>query len=198
VAKNDKKNLAIIEDDEVTMWRDRGEPPLELQRAMELYELFLNGMNCEQIYKAYSGVIPYGQILDARDRYNWDKKRRDQIAEAFKSVEERVVKSKMDAIQHLTLLLASAHKMLGDRVQKYLATGDESYLGTLDPSNLKNYTTILQTLNALTDSQKSKDVNVGGVVEHKHSIALKPDAKSAAKLLEMLEKGEIVDSESES
>lgn len=188
-----EKSLALVEDDEMELWRDRGEAPFSVSEAMDLYDLYLNGMTCEQIYKANSGVIPYGKILDARERYGWDKKKRDQIALAFKTVEERIVKTRIDAIHHLTMLLAAAHKSVGDRVQKYLATGDESYLGTLDPSNLKNYTTILQTLNTLTDAQKSKDINIGGVVEHKHSIALKPDVKSAAKLLEMLEKGEIVD-----
>lgn len=169
--------------------------PLPLAQAVKMYELYLNGYTCDEIYRINGGKIPFGQILDARVRYEWDKRKARQLDSIYANIEEKVVKTKNDSILHITDLLAAAHKVWGDKIKLFLQEGDASVLGGMDLSNMKTYKELLQMLQTLTANDKSsvKDVKVDGTVNHLHTVVNKKlTGEDATKLLESID-GEIID-----
>lgn len=192
-----KKDDALMkaEDEALDIWRRDHDEHLTLEESMPLYELYLNGNTTQDIFHLKNGKIPFGQIVDAKTRYEWDRRKSQQLASIFKKVEEKSVKAKADAVFYLTDALAVAHKQMGHKMQKFLETGDESALGAADFSSLKNYKMILEMLQLLTaDKKDTREVNVGGVVQHQHNLTI-DNSKTAANLLKMFDEGKIVDGE---
>jgi hypothetical protein len=191
-----KKEDAIVkvEQEALEQWQKKREQHLTLDQSMALYEHYLNGHSVEEIFHLKNGKIPFGQIVDAKQRYEWDRRKNTQLSNLYKKVEERAVKAKADAVFLLTDALAIAKKQLGDRFRKYMETGDESHLGTLDLANLKNYKMILEMLQLLTEQNKNqKEVSVGGVVTHQHNVSV--DSVKASDLLRLFDEGKIIDGE---
>jgi hypothetical protein len=160
-----------------------------------MYELYLNGYTCEQIFKANGGAFEYGAIIDAKDRLNWDIRRDRQLMALHSQVERKVYKVKQDALSHLSDLLAAAHKIWGDKVAQFLQEGNQELLQGFDPSSLKNYKEILTMLKLLTEGTgDKKEVMVGGTVKHLHAVTSEmkgPEAKrvssaAASELLDLI------------
>ncbi len=193
MSKKEDNAIVKVEQEALERWQKTHEPHLDLEQAMTLYEHYLNGCTVEEIYHLKNGKVPFGQIVDAKQRYEWERRKTQQFTALFKKVEERAVKSKAEAVFMLTDALAVARKLFGDRFKKYLETGDATHLGTLDLTNLKNYKMLIEMLQMLTDTKDSshKEVSVGGTVQHQHSVSI--DNKNAAKLLKMFDEGKVVD-----
>lgn len=196
MSKKEETGLAVAEKEALEQWGREQKAPLPLDKSLELYEHFLNGNTTEDIFHLYKGDIPFGQIVDAKERYEWDKRKKSQLASIFKKVEERVVKTKADAVFLLADALAVSRKLFMDKFQKFQETGDPSHLGAFDPTNLKNYKMLLEMFQLLTETkQEVKEVNVGGTVTHEHSVKVKADQKNAAKLLQLLDENNVLDGE---
>jgi hypothetical protein len=158
-----------------------------------MYEMYLNGLNCEQICLAHGNQFPLGAILDAKQRLSWDSKREAQLANIHLQVERKVYKVKHDAMSTLSDLLGVAHKVWAEKIAKYLETGDSEALGGFDPSNLKNYKEIVTMLSALSENKNEpskKEVMVGGTVKHVHAVTDSKDKKiksaAASDLLDLI------------
>lgn len=194
--KKEDNAIVKVEQEALERWQKTHEPHLDLNSSMSLYEHYLNGCTVEEIFHIQKGKIPFGQIVDAKERYEWDRRKTQQLSALYKKVEDRAVKAKAEAVFMLTDALAVARKQFGDKFQKYLETGDATHLGTLDLTNLKNYKMLIEMLQLLTDKKDSpKEVSVGGTVQHQHSVSI--DNKNAAKLLKMFDEGKIVDVDNE-
>ncbi len=169
--------LRIVEkeDDEYRKWKREKQAPIPLTLALQMYELYLNGYSCEEIWRVNAQRYPLGQIVDAKIRYDWDERKDTQLATLYGNIEKKVLHVKHEAVSHLADLLSAAHKIWGDKVAQFLQEGDMNLLVGFDPSTVKNYKEILGMLQLLTAQKESKDVKVGGTVEHVHSQAV--DAK---------------------
>ncbi len=163
------------EAEEYRRWKRKGEAPIPLTIALQMYELYLNSYTAEEIWRVNGQRYPLGQIVDAKIRYDWDERREVQLANLYGNIEKKVLHVKNEATSHLADLLSAAHKIWGDKVAQFLQEGDMTLLTGFDPSTIRNYKEILGMLQLLTSSKDAKAVTVGGTVEHVHTQAI--DAK---------------------
>ena len=196
MSSNEIKSIQVRtakkEEDELKKWRKTGEAPLPLALALQMYELYLNGYEVEEIWRVNGQKYPLGQIADAKLRYEWEERKETQLASLYGNIEKKVLHVKHEAISHLADLLAAAHKIWGDKVAKFLQDGDVSEIAAFNPASLKNYKDILQMLQLLTANTKdTKEVKVGGTVEHHHSqvidIKKKMSSDAASDLLKSID-----------
>lgn len=177
-------------------WKAKREAPLHLSVAIKLYELFLNGYTCEDIYNVNGGKYPLGQIVDAKERFEWEVKRERQVSGLLAKIEDKVIKTKLESISVVSDLVAAASKLYNDKIQLYLQEGDESILESLEITNIKNFKMLVGLLHELTESKDSKPKGAtvnGNVTQNIVNVVETPQTKkkSAAELLQMLEEGEI-------
>jgi hypothetical protein len=198
--KNSEVQLSVRENTELELWNHAKSPPLPLANAIKLYELFLNGYSCEEIFRVNGGKIPLGQIVDARIRYQWDERKSQQLESVYGNIEQKVLKTKNDAVLHITDSLAAAHKLMGDRIKMFLQEGNPELLGGMDLTNLKTYKELLQMLVTLTSDKstgKSKDVQIHGAVKHVHTVVTEESralsSGDAAKVLDLLDANGVED-----
>jgi hypothetical protein len=194
--KPQESAIILREREGLNVWRRGEEAPLPLARALQLYTLYLNGYSCDEIYRINGGRIPFGQIVDAKERYQWDERKKTQIDSVYSNIEEKIIRTKNDAILHITDRLAAAHKIMGDKLRLFLQDGDSSTLEGLDVEDLKTYKDLLNLLVTLTNTKDSKkDVRVDGTVNHVHVVGSQPKKMSgqeASNMLSLIE-GEVKD-----
>lgn len=201
IEENKNSQIQKVEFDEdkaLASWKKTKEAPATLVLALKWYELYLNAYSCEDIWRVNGQKFQLGMIVDAKIRYEWDKRKETQLSNLFNNIETKVIKVKNESISLLSDLLAAAHKIWGDKVAKFLQDGDMDALAGFDPSSLKNYKEILAMLQALTTSPKdggNKDIRLEGKVNHVHTVESPKIGSSTAKeLLKFLEgDGEVID-----
>ena len=192
IVKATKDKMLAKEGEELRRWRRKSEAPIPLALALKMYELYLNGYSCEDIWRVNGQKFPLGQVVDAKVRYEWDVRRADQLDSLYNGIEEKVMHVKTEAVSHLANMLAAAHKIWGDRVAEFLQDGDQEKLAGFDPSSVKNYKEILTMLQLLS-SKDTKEVKVTGNVEHVHTQGLEAKrmtGKNASDLLRTIEDAE--------
>lgn len=116
----------------------------------------------------------------------------------YRKIEEKSLIAKGNAISHVADLLAAANKIQGDNVQKFLATGDQSVLGELKLTTVKDYRDLLTMLTMLTSTQAMKvappnKLEVKGKVEHIHKSEGSSSSLSANDTLKELEDAELIE-----
>jgi hypothetical protein len=87
----------------------------------------------------------------------------------------------MESVMFSADLLASANKMFGDKLKKYIQTGDERELGTLKIDSLKQYRDAVELLLKLTGQDKK--VEITGQVKQTVEFTGPMTPKDAAALL---------------
>jgi hypothetical protein len=179
---NETENKSYLE------WQSTGGKPLPLAAALKLYELFLNFYSLDDICRINTKKIPLGQIVDARIRYEWDKRRKEQLDSLYSTIEQKVIKVKNESVVHLTDLLSAAHKIWGDKIKLFLQDGDATILEDLNIVNFKNYKELVTLLKELTDK---KEVPVSKmIVSHTHlpeNESRQMGSGTAAEMLKLLQ-----------
>jgi hypothetical protein len=99
----------------------------------------------------------------------------------FEGVRERVEQVQMESVLFTTDLLSSANKMFGDKLKKYIQTGDERELGALKVDSLKQYRDAVDLLLRLTG--QSNKVEVTGETKRVIEFSGKLTPKAAAAIL---------------
>ena len=96
--------------------------------AASFFELFLNGNEVDEIHRL-NKAFPLESILDARIRYKWDE-HKEYCAQALHSkIKDKLIRAQLETASLLADMLTAANKKHGDRLKKYLQTGDEKDLG---------------------------------------------------------------------
>lgn len=140
-------------------WKDlSSSKPLAVTTSLKMYELFLNGYSCEEISRLNEHKFPTGMILDARLRHTWDDRRQQHLAELYGGIFDRVRQTQTEAVAFVSDLLSAAHKKHGDKLKKYLQSGEQA---DLDKTNLAidtmtSYKTAADMLMKLTGQDKEK------------------------------------------
>ncbi|MDE2425726.1 MAG: hypothetical protein KGO96_07450 [Elusimicrobia bacterium] len=126
---------------------------IEIGRALQLYELFLNDVSCEDIARINN--IGLGQVIDARIRLDWDGRKERYIDSLFNGIEQKVHKTKLESISFMSDMISVMHKRYGAGVKKYLQTGD---LEDLDPEirnfKMRDYRFIIEQFMGVTEKKQ--------------------------------------------
>lgn len=127
------------------------------------FEMFLNGRSCEDIRKANPGFT-LGQIVRCRVEDGWDDEVAAHRADLMMDIRARTQQVQLEAVQFLGLRLAAFHRLHGDKVARYIQTGDEEFLKGIDMTS-KAYKETLELLLKATGQEK-KTVTVEGTIQH--------------------------------
>jgi hypothetical protein len=133
----------------------------------KLFSLFLAGNDCVKIMDLNKGIT-LGQICIARVEGKWDEKRNDHVEALLKETRQRLQQTTLESIDFLTTQLSAAHKHYGDRVKKFLQTGDQADLGGFSIHSWKAYREALELLKVVTTSPDKGKV-VGEIHHHVHA-----------------------------
>lgn len=128
--------------------------------AASLFELFLNGKSIKEI-QAINKAFSVGMIVDARLRYKWDEQKEEYVRNLFLKIRERAEQAHAQSVHHLIDRLSATHKLTGDRLQKFLQTGDESLIAGMQLSSMTNYSKVIQLLmSMLGQDKKGSSINL--------------------------------------
>lgn len=175
--------LTIPEYNMLVAYMENGKHQLAPDTAAKMFELYLSGSDCKEIHRL-NKPYPYEAILWARIKYGWDEKRDEYASELTKQVQQKVIKASLETTALLTDILAVANKKHGDRLKKYLQTGDEEELGNvMQVDTLSALIRAVEGLQKITgqdkvqkiDKKETVNVNVsvsGGDLTPKTSAAI--------------------------
>lgn len=136
-------------------------PPISPLTQAQFLALFLRGKTCEEIQSLNSG-FPLGAIVHCRMEGEWDRRLEEYRDQLFNGIRERLTQVELESVNFLADLLAVAHKQHGNRLKKYLQTGEEKELGEMTINSLKGYAQVSELLVKVTGQDRQ--------VNHSHKI----------------------------
>jgi len=132
-------------------WQEnKNKPPLAPSLSAKLYNLFLNGYDCHEIVRLNEGLYSLGMVLEARVRDGWDQRRHDYLESLFSSVEDKAKQTQAESVMFLTDLMAATHKHYGDKLKKYIQSGDINDLGDMRLDSPGAYKKVVEMFLKLT------------------------------------------------
>lgn len=96
--------------------------------------------------------------MRARVDFLWDQKAEDISRVLQENTYELYSNAKSAAIRFAALGVATYHKLVGEKFQKYLQSGDQSQLGDLKDMGFKQYKEFLEILKSLNGDETVKHV----------------------------------------
>lgn len=156
------------------------QPPMAESTQKAFFELFQNGINCEEVHKLNPHGFSLGAIVRARIENDWDIKREEHQRRLLEATRPALQQTQLEVVDALRLELVASMKYRRDKILRYMQTGDENEIVGLGIGTLKHMKEVAQVLLPLTgqDAKKSK---VEGVIEHRHSTTDQPAIPAAAK-----------------
>ncbi len=144
-------------------FRKGNQPEIAEVTAVKLFELFLNGQSCEQI-RELNNHWTLGQIVHARVKYKWDQQRDEHVASLMARAKDRITQVGLESVNYLSDMLAATHKLHGEKVKRFLQSGDEKELeGTPVLQGFRGYKDILAMLLTVTGQDVKR---VKGEITH--------------------------------
>lgn len=181
-----KIDLTDTERNAYEKWKAKDLPPLAGSRSAQFFEMFLQGSSCEMIHRVFPNM-ELGMIVDSRIRYDWDLKKAEYLASLFDTARSRVLQTQMEAVHFMADQLAAVHKLQGDKVKKFLSTGNPDDLGdagfVMNAKQYKEIVGILKDLLALGKGDTQTQYVVG---EIKHVVEEKKQTINAADVVKKL------------
>lgn len=145
--------LSVEERVELERFRRSGKPGLSPQAALKLYQLWVEGVTCQEIV-ALKPEFSLGLILHTRIDQRWDLRREAYLADLYLNANDRLKQVGAEALNFLSIVLAAAHKDHGERLKKYLMTGDPKDLGVMHITSMKEYKATIETIAKLTGADR--------------------------------------------
>lgn len=143
---------------------------LSTSLQVKLFTLFLQGIDCVEIARLNQG-ISLGQVIIARIEGRWDEKRQDHIEKLLRDTSLRLQQTTLEGIDFIAAQLAAVHKIEGDRIKRFLQSGDKADLGTFDISSWKSYKEVIEILKTLTGADKKTQQHSGEIIhKHEHTV----------------------------
>ena len=120
--------------------------------AAQLFGLYLQGYDTDALVQQNPnfGSLGLGLIVRAKVEYNWDEEKDKYIQGLMANVRDKVTKITLEGVQFVSDGMATFHKLAGNKMKKYLQTGDESELGIFREMSFKNYKDFVELLHNLT------------------------------------------------
>jgi hypothetical protein len=153
-------------------YRDSGRMRLSPKTTAGFFELFLNGSTVKEIH-GLNPAFPYAAILWARVEENWDQQKDEYIRDLQLGIREKLIKSQMETVGLLTDMLAAANKQHGDKIKKFLQTGNEADLGNaMTITSIQGMMKVIEGLQKLTGQDKTLKIKTEETVNHNVNVTL--------------------------
>lgn len=132
---------------------------------MTFFQLFLNGSDVREIHRL-NPAFPIEAIHYARVYGNWDEEKERYIRAMQESIKDQLVKANLETVSLLTNMLAVANKQNGDKLKKFLQTGNEKDLaGAFSIDSIHQLLKVLEGLQKAVGMDKPQDASV---INHIH------------------------------
>ena len=131
------------------------------QSYMSIIDLDTN-KDIHRLNKAF----PYEAILWARVQYHWDDQKDNYIINLQSAVHDKVLKAQLETTNLLSDLLVATNKRYGDKIKRYIQTGDEKELeGVMAVDSINGLLKLTEGLLKAT----GQDRVVKSITENKHT-----------------------------
>jgi hypothetical protein len=140
------------------VWLGKNEAPISPSTQGQMFQLYLQGKNCEEIRRLNPG-FQLGAIVAARVAGKWDVERTRYLETLFAGIRQRVQQSAMETTDAICDLLAAKNKFMRDRVLRFIQTGDESLVESLKLGDIKAYKELVEALMKITGQDQNKKVS---------------------------------------
>lgn len=144
-------------------YKKEGGHPLSPTVHAQFFALYLNGKTPDEIQTLNPGY-PLGAIIKALVEGRWIERKREHLDNLLEGARGRVEQVQLESIVFVSDLLSAANKMHGDKIKKYLQTGNATELGDLKIDSLGAYTRAVDLLMKLTQQDGESKV------KHTHTI----------------------------
>jgi hypothetical protein len=145
-------------------------PPLATSLQARFFSMFLQGIDCSEIVRLNPGMS-LGQLVTARVEGKWDEKRQEHIEKLLRDTALRLQQTTLEGIDFMAAQLAAVHKIEGDKIKRYLQTGDEKELGNFSIKDLVGYRQVLSIMKTLTGQDSAPQKHTGEILhKHEHSV----------------------------
>ena len=151
-----EKSIILSDEDFIEMASHviDGGTTLPLLTSQKFFELYLNGYDVNEIHRL-NPTFPKGSIILAKVRYDWDQMYDNAMQEMNRRILNKMNKAAMEATSIYTDMIAAANKNHGDKLKKYLQTGDEKYLEeAITIKSIKDLATVIDSLQKLSGADK--------------------------------------------
>jgi len=188
----DNKCIRILSEEEYTLvkkYLETGGKKLSTETAASFFSMYLNGYDTKEIYRL-NKAFPYESILIARVTGDWDKEKEDYLNKLQENIKEKLLKAQLESINFLSDLLSATHKKHGDKIKKFLTSGNEKDLeGTMSVDSVSQLLKVVEGLNKVTgqDRPKANDTTINVNIDQRsvNNIAsLSPE--DSAKILNIV------------
>lgn len=143
--------------------------PLSPGTAANLYALFLRGITCDEIQRLNPG-LNLGIIIRARIDNDWDAQKALYLKQLLEGVRERVKQAELEAIEYALHRMAAEHKFKGDKLKKFLQTGNPEDLNGIEIAGMsaRGYKEAVENLLKITGQGPTNKQQISGDVFHHH------------------------------
>jgi hypothetical protein len=169
-----------------SVWCGTEKPALASSLNMKLFQLFLQGKGTEEI-RRLNPQLQLGEIVAARIEGRWDERREEHLDQLLSNASMRVQQATMETADFVCDLLAVASREHGDRLRRYLQSGDETELGDFRVTSLGSLKTAIEMLQKLTGQDQQRHLKVTGNLTTTPAAAdATPSSAQAATVLKLL------------
>jgi hypothetical protein len=188
----DEKARKILSTHEYNMlmkYIEDGKHALSQETALKFFELYLRGNSCGEIHRL-NKAFPYESILWARVKYDWDRMKDESIRQLMSSIQEKVVQAQLETTSFMADLLTATSKKHGDKIKKFIQTGNEDDLGdALSVDSLFALLKVAEGLQKITGQDKVQKVKS----EHTQTLNVNVTGSSGEKVSVVDEQSNYID-----
>lgn len=156
----ENKCIRLLSDEEnglIKKYLESGGKRLSTETAASFFSMYLNGYDIKEIHRL-NKAFPYEAILIARVSNDWDKEKDDYLSKLQENIKEKLLKSQLESINFLSDLLSATHKKHGDKLKKFLSSGNEKDLeGAMTVDSISQLLKVIEGLNKITGQDKTKN-----------------------------------------
>jgi len=194
---SDNKNLTTVDQSKtdlspkelvkVNEFIEAGMPGLDKideGKMRKIMDLYLSG----KTYTDIATIVRTNKtlILYLSDKFNWPLMRHDYLVELETSMKGRILESKAASQDHMLRIIHMFEKRHGDKINQYLASGDEDIVKSIDLKEMDKYFKVVEMLHSMNADPKAPKgpmvgINTGeGVTIKKtgeNSLEITPNSK---------------------
>jgi hypothetical protein len=148
----EEKATKVLTATELSTWKaaeEKGYLPLAPSLSGQFFNLFMEGYSCADIAKR-NHPFKESDVLNVRVKYNWDQEREDYAFQLQSAIKEKLIKTKLEGVQHLTNMLSAYHAEASEEIVRYLQTRKEEDKPDHWIRGPGNYKAVIELIEKLT------------------------------------------------
>ncbi len=132
---------------------------------VQLFRLYLAGLTLPEIRERNS-ALGLGQIVSAAVEGKWIEQRIRHLEDLFGRVQSDAQEAVASGVEFVALAMRATHKHIGDKLLRYIQTGDEKDLDGTGVGGLGAYKALVDLLAKMTGQDQVKKVSGSVTVHH--------------------------------